>query len=146
MLIYRFRESDRVFDCAVEVPDGTTAIQQFHTFQAPPEQVGHYAIMRNGWVLISGEKPEPPAPFVSSKYVPEKVTRFQAKAILHLQGLLPAAEQIINASEDPLVKLVWTEATHFERSSPILNAMAQQLQLTSDQLDDLFIAAEQISV
>jgi hypothetical protein len=62
MIIYRFRP-DMVFDCEVEVPDGTKAIPPFHTFQAPPEQDGHYAMMSGGWVLIQGEKPVwPPIP------------------------------------------------------------------------------------
>lgn len=146
MLIYRFRQSDRVYDTAIEVSDGTTTIPPFHTFEAPPEQAGYYAVMGNGWQLIPGEKPEPPAPAPPVKYVPQSVTRFQAKAILHLQGLLTNAETIVNSSTDPLVKLVWNEALYFERNSPTLNALAEQLQLTSDQLDDLFIAAEQIVV
>lgn len=46
-----------VYDGEVEVPDGTTIIPRFHTFQAPPEQEGHYAVMQNGWILVPGEKP-----------------------------------------------------------------------------------------
>ena len=62
MIIYRFRE-DMVYDCEVEVPDGTVAIQPYHTFQPPPEKEGHYAVMRGGWFLIKGEKPAwPPIP------------------------------------------------------------------------------------
>lgn len=55
-----------VYDCEVEVPDGTTVIPKYHTFQAPPANDGHYAMMRGGWILIEGEKPEypPPPPIV----------------------------------------------------------------------------------
>lgn len=60
MKIYRFRQSDMVFDQAVEVPDGTTAIPPYHTFQAPPEKDGHYAVMQGGWKLYPGEKPMDP--------------------------------------------------------------------------------------
>lgn len=49
-----------VFDCEVEVPDGTTAIPQYHTFQAPPQKDGHYAVMQGGWVLVEGDKPSDP--------------------------------------------------------------------------------------
>lgn len=59
MKIYRFRP-DMVYDCEIEVPDGTVAIQPFHTFQAPPVKEGHYAVMRKGWVLVEGEKPQYP--------------------------------------------------------------------------------------
>lgn len=62
MIIYRFRP-DMVFDCEVEVPDGTKAIPPFHTFQAPPEKEDHYAVMQGGWILVPGEKPIwPPIP------------------------------------------------------------------------------------
>lgn len=61
MKIYRFRP-DMVYDCEIEVPDGTVAIKPFHTFQQPPVKDGHYAVMRNGWVLVEGEKPEYPPP------------------------------------------------------------------------------------
>jgi hypothetical protein len=62
MIIYRFRP-DMVFDCEVEVPDGTKAIPQYHTFQSPPVQEGFYAMMQGGWILVAGEKPVwPPVP------------------------------------------------------------------------------------
>jgi hypothetical protein len=61
MMIYRFRQSDRVFDGAVEVPDGPT-IPPFHTRTPPPEQEGFYAVMQNGWILIEGETPDEPVP------------------------------------------------------------------------------------
>jgi hypothetical protein len=146
MIIYRFRNTDMVYDCEVEVPDGTTAIPPFHTFQAPPVQENHYAVMRNGWILVFGEKPSPPLPPPPRKYVPEKVTRFQAKAVLYNMGLLTTAQSLVDSSENPLVKLVWQEALHFERNSPTLNLLAQDLGLSEEQIDDLFIEAEQITV
>jgi hypothetical protein len=52
-----------VFDCEVEVPDGTKAIPPYHTFQAPPTQEDHYAMMQGGWILVQGDKPVwPPVP------------------------------------------------------------------------------------
>ncbi len=61
MIVYRFRP-DMVYDCPVEMEDGP-AIPKYHTFQAPPEQDGHYAVMNGGWQLVAGEKPVwPPVP------------------------------------------------------------------------------------
>jgi len=58
-----------VYDCEIEVPDGTTIIPQYHTFQEPPVQEGYYAMMRGGWILIEGDKPEypPPAPPIDTE-------------------------------------------------------------------------------
>jgi len=61
MIVYKFRQSDMVYDGTVELPDGPT-IPPYHTRQAPPEQAGYYAVMRNGWILIEGEKPPAPPP------------------------------------------------------------------------------------
>lgn len=62
MIVYKFRQSDRVFEGAVELPDGPT-IPPFHTRAAPPEKEGFHAVMRNGWVLVEGPTPpEPPPP------------------------------------------------------------------------------------
>jgi hypothetical protein len=146
MIIYRFRREDMVYDCEIEVPDGTVAIPSYHTFQPPPVQENHYAVMRNGWILLPGEKPNPPPPASPIKYVPEKVTRFQAKAVLHNMGLLTTAQSLVDNIEDPLVKLVWQEALHFERNSPVLNSLAQAMGLSEEQIDDLFIAAEQVTM
>lgn len=61
MIIYKFRPGDHVYVGPVEVPDGPT-IPRYHTWQAPPEQAGHYAVMRNGWVLVKGMVPPEPTP------------------------------------------------------------------------------------
>lgn len=81
MKIYRFRP-DMVYDCEVEVPDGTTVIPTFHTFQAPPEQEGHYAMMRGGWILVQGEKPQypPPVPPVDPEVLKSQFNAEQKKA------------------------------------------------------------------
>lgn len=55
MKAYRFR-IDGVFDQEVDLPD-SPYLPDFHTFQAPPTQDGHYAIMRGGWILVEGAAP-----------------------------------------------------------------------------------------
>jgi hypothetical protein len=60
MIVYKFRESDHVYVGPVEMPDAPF-IPPFHTRTAPPEQDGHYAVMRNGWMLVEGETPDDPA-------------------------------------------------------------------------------------
>jgi len=56
MIVYKFRQSDRVYAGPVELPDSPT-IPPYHTRTPPPEKAGHYAVMRNGWVLVEGEAP-----------------------------------------------------------------------------------------
>ena len=83
--------------------------------------------------------PVPPAP----PYVPYTVTPFQAKAAIYAAGLLPAVEAAI-AAAPKVAQLAWSDATEFTRDSPTIAALSAQLGLTSDQVDDLFIAAAAI--
>lgn len=79
--------------------------------------------------------PPPPGP-------PQVVSRFQARAALHLAGLLPAVEALMaDPATDTLARLAWTDAQEFRRTSPTLLAMASALSLTDAQLDQLFATA-----
>lgn len=77
------------------------------------------------------------------------ISRLQAKAILYQNGLLESVEALV-ADSDFLVQLAWKEAQEFRRSSPLIQAMKEDLQwpdgmpVTDEELDDLFKEASQI--
>lgn len=74
--------------------------------------------------------------------VPESVSRFQARAALHLAGLLESVEAVMqNPETDMLAKLAWQDAQSFERQSPTVQALAEALSLSAEQLDELFSTA-----
>lgn len=75
----------------------------------------------------------------------ERVTRFQALAALHNAGLLATVEAAM-ASADPITKLAWDNALTFKRNSPTVTAMMATLNLTEQQVNDLFAAAAIIEV
>ena len=78
--------------------------------------------------------------------VPQFVSRFQAKAALAGAGLLDTVEAMMSNSETPIVaRLAWQDALEFRRDSPTILTMAASLELTPAQVDDLFIAAAQIT-
>jgi hypothetical protein len=94
--------------------------------------------------LAEGNTPEPyvapPPP------IPSTVTRFQALAVLAAGGYLDTVRTYINTLDPNNVqRLAWENATDWERTSPTLNALATMLNLTSTEVDDLFIAASQVS-
>jgi len=94
--------------------------------------------------LAQGNTPEPyvapPPP------IPASVTRFQALAVLAAGGYLPTIKTYIaTLGEDNIARLAWENATDWERTSPTLNALATMLNLTSAEVDDLFVAASQVS-
>lgn len=83
----------------------------------------------------------PPSP----EPVPQLVSRFQGRAALLNAGLLDQVETIVaDPATDRMVKLAWQDATEFQRDSATLSFLAEQLGLTSDDVDDLFRQAVQI--
>ena len=75
-------------------------------------------------------------------FVPQVVSRFQARAALHLAGLLETVEAMMAAPETPaLAKLAWADAQEFKRTSPTVLSLAASLGLTEAQLDELFTTA-----
>lgn len=85
-------------------------------------------------ILIEAPPAEP--------FVPRSVSRFQARAALHLAGLLNQVEALMTDPEtDMLARLAWQDAQEFRRHSPTVAAMAAALGLDEAQLDALFTTA-----
>ena len=94
--------------------------------------------------LAKGNTPEPYVPPPPS--IPQSVTRFQALAILAAGGYLDTVRTYIaTLDQNNVQRLAWENAADWERSSPTLNALATMLGLSNAQVDDLFIAASQVS-
>lgn len=72
--------------------------------------------------------------------VPQSITPRQAKLALLGAGLLDQVELMMN-SADRATEITWQYALSFDRDDAMLNALAAQLGLTSEQVDDLFRAA-----
>ena len=95
-----------------------------------------------GWRKEAGEW-IPPA---SASIVPQRVLRGPALKVIFTQLNKTKADLLAmaDALPDPqktLMRIDIEESTHFERNNPTLLALAASLSLTTQQLDDLFIAA-----
>lgn len=82
--------------------------------------------------------------------IPTAVSRAQGKAALIQRGLWPSvlnyAASIEDETERQLAEVALNDTTDWQRSSPFLNAAAQALGLTDEQIDELFIEASQIQL
>lgn len=81
--------------------------------------------------------PTPPEVVAPPDVVPKSVSRFRARAVLQIAGLLESADAVV-AEMHPLTQIAWTDAAYFRRDSPILISVAQQLGITDAQVDDFF--------
>ena len=74
--------------------------------------------------------------------VPQSITPLQAKLQLLKLGLLDEVEALVTG--DRTSQLYWEYALIIERDNEILLMMAEQLGLTSEQVDEMFIAASKL--
>ena len=94
--------------------------------------------------LAEGNVPDPYVPPPTP--IPQTVTRFQALAVLAAGGYLSTIRTYIaTLGENDITRLAWESASEWERTSPTLAALATMLGLSDAQVDDLFIAASQVS-
>lgn len=85
--------------------------------------------------------------YSSPVYVPNRVSKLQAKVALLQSGLMPQIDDILTDSEtSDIVKLAWNDASEFRRGSLPINMMAGLLNLTEQEVDNLFILANSIEV
>lgn len=74
-------------------------------------------------------------------------TNYQARAVLIQLNLYSAVENIMSDPQtDPMAKIAWEYASNFYRISPFVNSMASVLNLTDEQLDDLFEQAMAVTI
>jgi hypothetical protein len=126
-----------------KLTDSTTIIRISDGAAIPPDP-GHSAYVEYLEWLAEGNTPEPYVP--PPPPIPSTVTRFQALAVLAVGGYLPTIRTYIaTLGEDNITRLAWESASEWERTSPTLNALATMLNLTSAEVDALFVAASQVS-
>ena len=81
------------------------------------------------------------APYVAPPpVIPKVVTMRQAKLALLQQGLLDSVNAAIEQS-DEAAKIEWQYATEVKRDNALVTAIASQLSLTEQQIDELFTLA-----
>ena len=82
--------------------------------------------------------------------VPQQITRAQGKAALIMQGRWQAVLDCVASIQDPtqraLAYVALNDTQTWEPSSPFLNAVANGLGMTGEQLDALFIQASEITL
>ena len=78
--------------------------------------------------------------------VPQSVPMWAVRTVLQNDDLFDQAQALVTASTDNALKNVWEYGNSADRNSTSIIALATALGLTSDDLDQMFIAANSISV
>lgn len=93
-----------------------------------PEEIGEYEAAQN--VIPT---------------VPSVVSMFQARAVLWQAGLFETVDAALQIAGGISLQ-AWEYATEVRRDSALVNGIAEQLELTEQQIDDLFRTAATITV
>lgn len=113
-------------------------------FSEPPQlEEGEFARYRRGKWEVLDEYPTPPIP------VPESVPMAAAREALIDIGKLDAVEAVIDAIEDDVLRAKarawWDHSTKVRRSSKWVAMLAPAVPLTDEEVNQLFIAADEIA-
>lgn len=86
----------------------------------------------------------------TEEIVPEKISKLQLKVQLVQMGFdLQLIENAINQLTEPqrtIAMLAWTDATNIHRDNSFITMVAQILQLTEKQVDQIFIEGDKIKL
>lgn len=94
-------------------------------------------------VYLDGEWTEVYEVVTRPIYVPQQVEAHKFRMVLSATGLRSIVEDFV-AAADQNVKDAWEYVPFVSRSSLLLNAAKEQLELSNAQVDELFIAAHRI--
>lgn len=81
--------------------------------------------------------------------VPQEVQLWRARTVLKLLGMEQVIEVALNSLDEPLktgALYIWQFGTTVERNSQTVSLLQTILGLTSSQVDDIFIQAENIAL
>jgi hypothetical protein len=81
--------------------------------------------------------------------VPREIANWRAKALLASMNLLVEVADCLSALPEPqrtIARLAWAGDARLARRGPTVLAMADAMQLSDAQLDEMFRAAESITV
>jgi len=92
-----------------------------------------------GYTVLADNDPKVTA-WLNRVPVPQAVSSMQAKVALLNAGLLNSVQTWVN-TQDAATQLIWNSAVEFRRDSQLVARAATALNLSSDQVDQLFVAA-----
>jgi len=122
------------YDSAIHstIPAGAVQLSDELFFQTINTTSGY-------WELVNGVVMHivPPAPQLPINLVPSVISMRQARLALLQSDLLSRVDDSIAAMPEAS-RIEWEFAATVERTHPLVTALASNLPLTSQQLDDLF--------
>lgn len=120
-------------------------ISLFNIGDQPNEGFERFHVANTYWVDATEEPTIEQTQEAIQMFVkPNVVSPYQAKSALMYAGLYETVETMINNSNNSVLKIAWNSATEFNKNSTFIQALAQQINLSEEQIDVLFLSASYI--
>ncbi|KLD95811.1 hypothetical protein [Aliarcobacter butzleri] len=113
-------------------------IKEEHTLLVPG-QFDEWDYTQKIWVENEKVKKE-----YEDSLIPTSITQRQCRLMLHKMGKYKEVVTFIENSEDDEIKIEWEYASTIERNNPLVSTLGEQLGLTKEQLDNLFVEASKL--
>lgn len=94
--------------------------------------------------LAEGNTPNPYVP--PPPAIPQQVPMWAVRTVLQNDGLFDQAQALVEASTDNALKNVWEYGNFADRDSNAIVTLSAALGLTSEQVDQMFIDANNLVV
>ena len=147
-MIYVFKDGSGYQSSPAPDPSGKPYIEVAGANEAHIKGGGPWALSEDATAIVLIDPAEAQAQKAIEALAAERegmiVSAFQAYEALAQAGLLDTAEAAI-AGAGATANRAWNKAQNFERNSNLVAAIAGQLGLTDEQVDDLFRQAKTIS-
>jgi hypothetical protein len=115
-------------------------------FWLEPAEVPEWT--RPDWTEITPDEAEELRLLIDPPQIPSIVTMRQARLALLQAGLLDQVQAALEAIPDPVARqaalIEWEYGMTVDRNLPLITTLSATLNLTSAQVDQLFIAASQL--
>ncbi len=136
MTYYKFDTFGRYDGSSDSQTDRSTTV-------APAPEDGKTAYWSgDSWVNVDAGKPA-----VESPAVPDSVTMRQARLALFAAGKLAAVQAAIDALSEPTktaAQIEWDYSNEVQRHNGLVSSLGPALNLTSEQIDTLFVEAAKL--
>ena len=127
-----------------KILDSTTVIRESDGAQVSITSINGDGIAYRNWIA-AGNTPDPADPV--SVAIPQSVTMRQARLALLGAEMLQAVNDAVNGmtgTSGDAARIEWEFSSTVERHRPLVQSLSEALNLTSDQMDQLFVTASQL--